>query len=341
MACARISHMGSNVMLPPHTDGVLEVRYHVPEIEPLLPLGQRKRLPEVYFWEGETQARLGYRAFLPSGKRRCASCGWSLVLDTVVPDNNVVVVIPGGVLVCALCRRSRQWHLAYARADRPSLSYPERENLEQELRQEWKDFLQSIHKDGLQPPEQLQNWIRKDMNVNTTTTVTAAVTAATTPQGEKPKAQQPVQERLAAHGGLLASAAFDGVKLAGVNATSETILEIARRAAKNNPMLEAVLSDRDGRQLVIVALALVLHEVALEFPALVPKSNFVAVAARTQLTASTFILATNGMDRFKELLSDIGPLLAQMADAGEKLSPALPAPESAHASPHELEQVTR
>lgn len=160
---------------------------------------------------------------------------------------------------------------------------------------------------------------------------------------EKPQTEEkPLSARLAEHGGMIAGAAFDGVKLATVNGTSQILVEIARKASKNNPMLEAALADPEGRQLIIAAMAILIHEVAIEFPGIVPKNEFVALAARKQITASTFLLATSGMDKGRSLFSELLPLLTQMGDAGEKMLAAeLPADARAHAAKVDEEKHER
>lgn len=160
---------------------------------------------------------------------------------------------------------------------------------------------------------------------------------------EKPnKEEKPLSARLAEHGGMIAGAAFDGVKLATVNGTSQILVEIARKASKNNPMLEAALADPEGRQMIIAAMAILIHEVAVEFPGIVPKNEFVALAARKQITASTFLLATSGMDKGRSLFSELLPLLTQMGDAGEKMLAAeLPADAREHAAKVDEEKRER
>jgi len=145
-----------------------------------------------------------------------------------------------------------------------------------------------------------------------------------------------VKERLVEHGSLLGGALLDGAKLAAVNEMGEVFLDIARRAFKDNKIVSAALDDPDGRALVLATTAVLVHELAMEAPQLVPRADLVAIAARKQLTATSYNVLHEKLAMLRVLLVDLAPALDRLATAGETIK-GLPAATKASAENVERE----
>ena len=127
----------------------------------------------------------------------------------------------------------------------------------------------------------------------------------------------PTPGRLSAHLSPIGAAVMSGAKLVLVNETGEAMLDIVRKLAKGNALIEAALDDPNGRALILFVAATFVHGVAVEAPGVVPKSQFVARAAQKQIEASTFLLGHQNASFVRGLGAELMEMFKTIGDAEE------------------------
>lgn len=105
-----------------------------------------------------------------------------------------------------------------------------------------------------------------------------------------------------------------GVALAGANEAGEILVDLAKDALGDVPTMQAILEHPDGRELVKVLMAIIVHTGASQTNA-IPKAELVKAACNAQITAASFTLLA---PRLKQLRKHF----VKLASVGEQLENA-------------------
>ncbi len=129
------------------------------------------------------------------------------------------------------------------------------------------------------------------------------------PRASKTKTAVAPKEQLKSLGAVVGA----GVAMGATDKVGDVFIRIARKLSKNSPLIEALLDDYLGREIVKLLIASSLRTTALSAPQLVPGSEHIASASDLQITFSVAKLSSAGLDLLGEelkLLSQLGQSLA-------------------------------
>jgi hypothetical protein len=98
----------------------------------------------------------------------------------------------------------------------------------------------------------------------------------------------------------LGSAAALGAGLAAIDQSGELLLDTARHFGKDLPMLDTLLASPDGREIVKVVMALLVHTAASQIDG-IPKRETVAKIAELQVTLSSMKLVGPRLGELRKL----------------------------------------
>jgi hypothetical protein len=133
-----------------------------------------------------------------------------------------------------------------------------------------------------------------------------------TAYGAKPSRKTRVKTQAAAIGGAVAL----GAALAAMDASGDVMLKLAHKLTPQIPSLSILLADPQGRELVKVVMALLVHTACTQTD-LVPKKELVARVAELQVTMATMKLLAPHLEVLGEMALDL-------VKVGEKLPEELP-----------------
>ena len=121
----------------------------------------------------------------------------------------------------------------------------------------------------------------------------------------------------------LASVMGQGLAMGAVDKIGDIFVAMARKMTQNSPMIDAMLADAVGQELVKFLVATSVRTTCLSAPGVVPKSNQIAKACDLQIQFSTGKLTAAGLS----ILGDELQALAAIGQSFAQLPPTQPVPD--------------
>lgn len=116
------------------------------------------------------------------------------------------------------------------------------------------------------------------------------------------------------------SALLEGAGMATIDAGGDMMLDFARDKFGDSPMIQALLSSNEGRELVKMFMAMTIQTIAYQTD--MPKSEYAMLVAEKQLTLSGYKVLAPHLKDLMSLMANLGSLGENMSDPIAALAPS-------------------